>query len=116
MDANDTNDCCCICLETLSSQSTMTLPACNHIFHTACFLSHLKTNPVHVACPICRHCVIEILRPPTTNATAATTILSPNIIIPTLQNHDRKQHNLFIGAGLTFLSVWLVMSMMSSSN
>jgi hypothetical protein len=64
---------CAICLDPITiCEKKMEMPACQHVYHTHCFLEYMKrgAHSAHVVtCPECRHMVIEL--PPWTHAPCA---------------------------------------------
>ena len=55
------NDDCIICMEKLSTKTTITLE-CLHMYHTYCFLDYLKNQMYgkkNVSCPQCRDTCFE---------------------------------------------------------
>jgi len=72
---NLANNCkeCCICLEDIEvkplntgiSERPVRLP-CKHIVHTICIAKWLSSNQGHNTCPMCRHTLFTIGKPPTT--------------------------------------------------
>ena len=53
----DNNEVCCICLnEYLIEEKVITLPRCEHLFHSQCIKSWLRQSNT---CPFCRMVVFE---------------------------------------------------------
>lgn len=110
---------CAICLDPLSNnEKKMEMPACQHVFHTQCFLDYMKRGAHSgsmVTCPECRHVVIEL---PTLLASTPAYVVptTTHVIHPgrVIQSSDfnaplpENVHRFVTGCAAFIFIVWMI--------